>query len=336
MIISTVGHGNTGASAVLDFLREYDEIDIVDDFEFQIIQMPDGILDLKYQLTQNCQRISTNAAIKRFKRALNSSICANKIKGRIGSQFDDLITLYINELQILTWKGRSFIDPDDVSSYNNNKFLKYLQENIGKIQRKLRLPGNIPHLRDRYFSFLTEEEFNAATRNFFHNLLNALNMNTDRMVVLDMLFSATKPQKGMEFFDECKVIRVNRDPRDIFAYSKKHFFINSFAPVDTSKNYAEYYYKLRKFSESGINILDIQYEDLIYRYYETTDVIMRFLGLGKRPENEFKYFNPDISVKYTQIYHDECTQNEIDEISGKLSEYLYDFKRYKPINQQRK
>jgi len=225
MIITTVGHGNTGASAVLDFLRGYDDIDIVDDFEFQIIQMPDGILDLKYHLTQNCQRISTNVAIKRFKKAVNSSIFASKMKARLGSRFDDIVYSYINELQIINWKGRSNMDPEDVSAYSRNKFLKYLQRNVGGVQRRLKLPGNIPRLRDRYFSFLTEEEFNAATRKFFKNLLNALDINTEHMVVLDMLFSATKPQGGMEFFEECKVIRVDRDPRDVFAYSKKDIFM---------------------------------------------------------------------------------------------------------------
>ena len=58
MIVSTCGYGSTGASAVLDYLRGYDNVNLLDSLEFQLVHEADGVSDLKYHLTQSRERIS--------------------------------------------------------------------------------------------------------------------------------------------------------------------------------------------------------------------------------------------------------------------------------------
>ena len=83
-------------------------------------------------------------------------------------------------------------------------------------------------------------------------------------------------------------------------------------------------------------VLKIRYEDLIYKYYQTTDNINRFLGIDSRPTHEFVYFNPDISVKYTNLEQNKAAQKEnMEYIKVRLDQYLYDFKEYVPVEKQK-
>ena len=82
--------------------------------------------------------------------------------------------------------------------------------------------------------------------------------------------------------------------------------------------------------------LIIKYEDLIYRYYSTTKMIMDYLGFKERPDCEFKYFNPDISVKYTKAWETYGGHEvEKEKIERELSNYLYEYCDYVPVEVQK-
>ena len=50
MIIGSCGYGATGSSVLTDLLREYDDIQVYDNFEFVIAYRVDGLQDLEYHL----------------------------------------------------------------------------------------------------------------------------------------------------------------------------------------------------------------------------------------------------------------------------------------------
>ena len=329
MIISTSGFGNTGASAVLDFLRGYPDIQVLDGIEFQLLHMPDGLLDLKQSLVYSKDRLSSNAAIKRFLR-LNKSVVAKRLISK-GCDYPALAEEYIQSLAPISWQGNSVYDPDDIVKHKMN----VLKRGVFHLARKVN-PNFHPKFEERYFIMMDEEDFNIRTKEFVRKILDSLKVDKNKDTVLDMLVSAVDPCAGLEFLDETKIIVVYRDPVDLFIRATTHQATNGFFPCTNVDQFITYYRSLMENTVIGENVLCIQYEDLIYQYYPTTERIMNFLGYTCRPDNEFKYFNPDISVKYTNTRPTHNDNVAIETIDKYLREYIYSFVDYIPVNQQKK
>ena len=69
MIIGTCGFCSTGSSAVSDYLKEFDENQVLDGVEFTYVYLPDGLEDLYYHTTNKISRDdSSSIAIPRFKK----------------------------------------------------------------------------------------------------------------------------------------------------------------------------------------------------------------------------------------------------------------------------
>ncbi len=63
------GYGYTGSGAVIDLFKEYDDMQVNDDFEFTLTYWPDSIEDLEFHLMKNPARFfNSDMAINRFKR----------------------------------------------------------------------------------------------------------------------------------------------------------------------------------------------------------------------------------------------------------------------------
>ena len=330
MVISTCGFGNTGASAVLDFLKEYDTISVQGSLEFQLIHMPDGLLDLKHQLVWNGDRVSSNVAIQRFIN-LDKSMLAYRLHS-MGCDFKKLSEEFISELKPIIWKGCSNYDTYDISNVNHTGFTGMTQRIKNGLLRRIS-PNVQSGFEKRFFLMVDEATYDRIAGNFIKKIFSAIKVNLENDIVMDMLFSAVTPNAGMEFFDIAKAIVVYRDPVDLYLRASMHRNTNGFLPCNDVKLFTRYYKTLMDRTVIGENVLCVQYESLIYDYYNTTKNIMDFLELKTRPQKEFYYFNPDISVKYTRAdltypgYDD-----EIRYIKRHLSSYLFDFPdKYIPV-----
>lgn len=338
MIITTCGFGNTGASAVLDFLKGYDRVSLAGTFEFQLVHMPDGLLDLKYHLVKNRERIACNAAIKRFKKAALNGWFARKMRNRLGAKYYNATIKYINKVSGIEWEGASVYDPGDVSNLAQNKYSHIFQAALSRFLRLINNDFHFPQYQKRYFSILGEYEFDNATREYLQDVFSIMEQDRTKDMLADMLVSATDPSAGLEFLGDTKVMIIHRDPIDLFIRANTHKATNTFMPCGDVEKFVRYYRSLMTNSIKYDKALYMQYEDLIYNYYPATQKIMDFLGYKERPENEFKYFNPDISVKYTRA---DLTypgyDTEIKYIRQNLSEYLYPFpEKYTSAEDQRK
>ena len=333
MIITTCGYGNSGASAVLDFLKGYDEIRIIDDVEFQIVHMPDGLLDLRNALLNPNGRLGSTSAIYRFER-LKYSNFAKGIK-KLGCNYDSYSDEFINTLDAITWNGYSVFDPIDLFNYKYNDLFFFIRKICLHYARKFNLKHR-PFFHKRYFSIMDKEQFDCLAKDFISKLLKGISVNSDEKVVLDMLFSTMDSQRGVEFFDDnVKTIIVSRDPRDVYLYSNLHPYVSAFLPYDDVNQFIQYFRMLRKNEVKNKGALYINFEDLIYNYYETTSKIMSYLEIPSRPANEFKYFNPDISVRNTFPFQSSENKKCVRSIESELSDYLYDFPSYKsPVDKR--
>ena len=190
-----------------------------------------------------------------------------------------------------------------------------------------------PGYRTRYFSIVDEDAFDKVTSELLKDLFSAAGYNLKNDLVLDMLLSATNPAQGMEYFEKAKAIIVVRDPRDTYIRSRVNVYLNSFMPQNSVEGFCAFYKAVMEKSILDERTMIVQYEDLIYKYADTKRKIIDFLGYGHDPANEFKYFNPNISVKYTNLASKYPQYSEaIHYIEQHLSEYLYDFGEYVPLN----
>lgn len=327
MIIATCGYGNTGASAVLDFYREYDSIQLLDTYEFQLLHQPDGICDLKYHLTSSKERIGVDTAIKRFIRLQKHSFFAEHMRMLIGTEYDKWWKAYIDELTCVRWQGMSSAyDPLDLSDYVGNKYIdraiKYSDVAVRKINKDLHLRKNMP----KYFSILSESAFDQITAKYINRFFTLLGRDPEEILLVDMLFSASNPHQGMEFFEDARALVVVRDPRDLYVVAKQKPERARYMPQGNVESFVTFYKLLRESVAEDESVFVIQYEDLIYKYEETAQRLMRIAGLTGRPEHEYECFNPCVSVKYTnntKLYQQYA--GDIHYIENALSEYLYDF-----------
>ena len=336
MIISTCGFGNTGASAVLDFLQGYPELQRIADFEFQLFHMPDGINDLKYHLTVSRERIACNCAVKRFERAAIHGRVGRMMKQLCGDQYVSLIKKYVNELIQVSWYGCSRYDPSDVTNRSQEGIRGAWQTQVNRVLRKTNHRFHYPAFQQRYLAIWDEQQFDQLTQSFFQSCLRAVGLDPDKDILMDVLFSAMNPAQGTEFVSNPKTILVFRDPRDMFIRANEHQATNGHTPCRDAEAFAVYYRSLMEHRIPSNDVLTVQYEELIYNYFPTTEKIMAFLGFKERPANEFEFFNPDISVKYTQAwktYPGHETEKSI--IEERLSKYLFSFSEYQKIEQQK-
>lgn len=336
MIVALCGYGNSGASAVMDYLRGYEGFEIVP-FEFQILHQADGLLDLKYHLTRNRERVACNAAIKRFRILMFHSISGRRIHKIVGKEYQNIVESYLRRIVLSEWKGRSNYDPVDISDRSGNRVVCFLQQGINKAFRKLSHKWCFPPLRNRYFSIISEEQFDSATNTFLKELFQAAGIDLTKNLVLDMLLSATEPEHGMEFFDDIRAIVVSRDPRDSYIRTKENVYMQSYIPQNSVNDFCSFYKAIHYNGGDSPRVLSIQYEDLIYHYDETRKTIMNYLGLTSLPEHEFRYFNPNVSVKYTNLSERYPKyKNDINYILDHLAKYCYSFSEYVPIQVESK
>ena len=71
-LIDISGFGHSGKTAVSDLLREVKGVEFHDhNFEFGLLRLPDGILELEEALCGNWSPVRSDRAIKRFRRICN-------------------------------------------------------------------------------------------------------------------------------------------------------------------------------------------------------------------------------------------------------------------------
>lgn len=330
MIIGVTGYGASGASACIDLLKEFEGIQsFYSSFEFQLLQQPDGLCDLKYFITKSGRRLDNSCALGRFNRNIKTPRSYSINKATQG-KYIPLTKEYLNKLSSFSWKGRSAYEPKDFRPFYDVMALYKVRRGINKLLRYINPALSIPIPHDQFFSTVGEDEFDQITKQYLKKVLTATGFDLQKPIILEQLFNSVHPTDGMEFFDDAKTIIVDRDPRDVFIQSNVTIkSICGFMPnTGNVEDFVRYYRALHSTRTNDPRVLYVQYEDLIYRYEESCRVIAEFTGLNHiRKGMEFK---PQHSINNTQQYlqFPELSK-EIKYIERELSDYLYSFEENK-------
>lgn len=338
MIIGICGYGYTGSSAIVDLLKEYEELDVLVKnfsytFEFTLPYEPDGLLDLEYHLTKApAKHLKSDMAIYRFKQITNWQ--RNPMNRVTNGQFQQLTDNYLNSLIQVAYKCRR------VDSRRNNRLQIYFEKGLGVLQRKLEktFKRHIPIAKEdeRYVS-VYPENFLKLTQDYVRDILKAGESSPQAIRLIDQPFPPNNPEDVFHFFDDPYAIVVDRDPRDIYVMIK-HFAFRSgrFIPSDSVEDFVNHYrmVRRRREDEDPGRVLRIQFEDLIYRYEETVEKLEQFLKIRKH-SFKGKYFKPMVSIRNTQMMDMFPEDKEaIAYIEKELPEYLFPFEQYEKVTER--
>lgn len=334
MIIGCCGFGATGSSVVTDLLSEYEGIQVYDDFEFTLSYKVDGLEDLEYHLMHRyAKNISGDYAIKRFLNASKCYMTPLVHKPCDGKLYYNMSKDFVNKLIQVEYKG---VDTVDVLSGNIIKnvfalaFKKVIIPNV--FERILRKPVYSWPCRTMYFS-INPINFYSAAKEYTDSILKSMGANTEGIICLDQPFEGNAPENSFNFFNDPYAIVVDRDPRDLFLagkYSRDPNF--KFCPRNNVDEFIIYYKNMRRNIKNHDKVLRVHFEDFIYEYNYTVNLIEKFLKLDNKKHKE-KIFDPNKSINNTQLIR--LHPNEIEnikKIERELKDYLYPFEKYGTVS----
>lgn len=336
MIIGACGYGATGSGIITDFLREFDDVQVFDDFEFSYAYRVDGLQDLEYHLMKQFSKsISSDAAIKRFIRAANYIKTPLIHKPTDKKTYFDLVNKYVESITQCKFKGMESIDVISGNVLKNVINLAMKKVILPKLFEKKRGEATCfwPN-RDVYVS-VKPENFYDASKEFIRGILVAMGADLNKTIVLDQPFEGNAPLNSFKFFDNPKAIIVDRDPRDLFLEAKHTLIAEGrFIPRHNVKAFCEYYKRIRtdRPTEDSDNILLLRFEDLMYNYAECVTKIIGFCNLGEHVRSK-QFFNPQKSINNTQLIRRYPEDIEaIRYIENDLAKFLYPFEKYKDVD----
>ena len=106
MIIGVCGFASTGSSAVLDYLKEYDSLSVLDNKEFVFTFYPDGLENLEYHLFEGASKYESSAvAIERFRRFMYCYFIRTARSDKVGKAIDDATETFLNSITQAKWNG---------------------------------------------------------------------------------------------------------------------------------------------------------------------------------------------------------------------------------------
>ncbi|MDD6678367.1 MAG: sulfotransferase [Firmicutes bacterium] len=336
--IGACGFIATGSSVISDFLKEFDENQTLDRFEFKLSYQTDGLQDLKYHLTTgNMKYESGLAAIQRF-RKLSRGYAGREYRNVTNGQFEKFAGEFLDSIIQGKWVGTG-ADPtvDPVRHFAVRLFRKTrLDRKHYQRERKKGCDLCSYPLQEICYA-INPENFDAEAKKLTGRILESMGRDPEKNVVLDQPFAGNNPQAAFGFFENPKAIIVDRDPRDYFVHCNvvSYPLGYRFMPIRDVEAFVDLYRRQRKnqpYRVDSEQVMNIRFEDMIYEYEKTAERIMRFCGLTEHT-NPKKYFKPEMSVNNTQLYRRYPQfAGQIAYIEKELPEYLYDYSKYEDRN----
>ena len=149
-----------------------------------------------------------------------------------------------------------------------------------------------------------------------------------KKIVLDQLILPYNRSNFFKLFDNLKQIIVDRDPRDVYLDAMTY---NAYPITKDIESFISFYESthLKEIVKPSDTTLLVKFEDLIYNYEQTVNMIFEFLNIQKNDHTRIKkYFNPNFSIKNTQTWmrpENKIFQDDIVQIEKKLGKWCYDF-----------
>ncbi|MBQ0089714.1 MAG: hypothetical protein KBT27_10345 [Prevotellaceae bacterium] len=282
-IISVQGFGYSGSGAVLDLLREYDNMSVVGhvdkegsvtkdvtiDYEVDFIRIAGGLLEVEKYLDSH-NLFHNDALLHR-------------------------VALMIQNLQIYreVRESRPFF----------YEFFSQICTIGGALSPRLQYYNT--HLKHDsklilYLKRMTNDDYHLLCRRLINSILSLYQGPAHKKnIVLDQLFSDMEfdMHREMSYIPNLKTIVVYRDPRDIFCFAREKDV--EWIPHSDVDLFIEWYQQMIDNYSVGESKLyySVRFEDLIFSYRKTIIGIENYLGVDSSMHiNSYKCFNPEYSA----------------------------------------
>lgn len=330
-IITCAGYYRTGSSAVTDLFSEYEGCGTAGSYEFRFLHDPDGVRDLEYNLIENNNRQNTSHAIKRYlhyARILNGGAIRRGYKRYMGDAFWRCTQEYIQsitELQCEAWWHGDQLARGAVFNFLDNAY--------GKLAKRWDPAGRASLLKltheQAYYSAIDREMFYRCTRDYVRSVIGSLAPEQPDFLMVDQLVPPSNVGDYLNYFDDIRVIVVERDPRDLFILENGYRW--GVIPYKRVEDFCQWYEITRRHRSTEVydaeRVLLLQFEDLVYRYEETVRRLERFVGIDESRHTEpRRFFDPAVSIRGTNLEKSRPEyRRQAEYIREHLPQYCYDF-----------
>lgn len=341
--IDVSGVGNSGKSAVVDLLREIEGVYSPEYwFEFDILRVPDGIIDLRNHLVSDWSPIRSHAAILAFRNTVRKM-------GRDPAWWDLLGLLdSTSQRYDRRFNGRfielseEFVQSFIVGSYRAEWPYDSLRENdLVRFGRKILRRLGFRKQLAREVLLVEGVDFDTRVSSYMESLYREFVPADVSRVVLNNGFEPFNPVPCLDMLKGSRQIVITRDPRDIYVSGLNFHNVSggdnsllafdndgmnkSFLATDNLEIYIKRYrlYQENLYRNSDPRVLKLRFEDLIRDHKVQVPNIFNFLSIPLsshiRPRSVFV---PERSGKNIGIWRRYSCKDELQYIEKELPEYL--------------
>ena len=333
--ITCTGFGGTGSSVVSDLMNEFQNVKSCGaDFEMTMAFDFGGISDLQHYLVDDIERNKASEGIWLFRKYIKYA--KKKYNKRFGGDYLKLMEEYIGCLVDVEWEGENYMH---IFRYNKLQrwFFYFIPRIIQKKIRKM-FPAKDSYERtDKFKKHLpmqfpvTSQKFFLSTQKMFEKLLDNFDIEEQyEYLCFDQLVPVYNFKRYLSYFPNMKVIVIDRDPRDLYLLNELYWH-EGWIPSSDVELYIKWFKTIRRNLLQDIEMTDgsvrlFKFEDFIYKYDETVDAVMDFLGLDVSMHiRRQEFFNPKRSIVNTRLWEkNKSKEQQIRQIETALSEYCYE------------
>ena len=315
-----LGYGWSGSSAVVDLLKEYQGTKDVP-IEFRLIKDPKGLMDLRYNIVDRWDPLNIDIAIRDFlwhTKYLNQNISrfhfhyGLEYGSVLGSKFEEETNNFINKITKLTYSSYWFY-------FNYEPGLKYFTK---KLLRKLRISKLE---KEMYYCNIDGEQFDTYCKDYINSIFS--DYCGDNLLILDQSIPAQYLSEASHYFDDYKMILVDRDPRDIYCDLIKcnGLIGQELKKTDNVGLFVDWFLGFRKKNKTfkSDKLLRVSFEELVNNYDETVKTIETFVGFNDSLHVDKKhFFDPEKSKQNVGLWKDYANQDAMSEIAKCLPHYI--------------
>lgn len=333
--VAVTGYFGTGSSAVIDLLKEYENVTIVPEngraYEHSVFFVPGGLFDLCSKLLHGNSPQGSDMVINDFVDAMK------RLNDNDFGWFGSYKKMFGNRFMDIVWRFVDRISEKRATSNSNHELrvrfslAKAIAQYVLHLVkgRKFSQYGKwyVEDSKPVYFSMPSEDELYEAAREFtkaYFHLFETEKESTH--IVFDHLIWPQQIEIFSKCFDETlKIIIVDRDPRDVFI-SDQYLWTTPHFPSDVNVFIDEWRRSHLPVSTAH-HVLYVRFEDLVYHYENSMAEIETFLNLPHDSHIRSKeFFRPELSIENTQVFLLKKEWQDISSMIGnQLSSYLYQF-----------
>ena len=293
------GVGNSGKSAVVDILRECESVHAPEYwFEFDLIRVPGGLLDLRYHLLTDWSPVRSHAAVQAFRDVVAKvgsdpswwdllglmRATSQRYDRRFNRRFTTLAETFIRSLLIgsyrAEWPYDDFRESDQV-----------------RLARKVLRRLGLRRYLAREVSLTDGPDFDVHAAEFLQGLFSEIVPSEAKWVVLNNSFEPFNPQPALDMISGSRHVVVTRDPRDIYVSGLSTHGVGaedkgllafdndgmnkSFLATDDLKLFVQRsrLYHKHLCTQADSRVLRLRFEDLVSDYDTNVARLLDFLDL---------------------------------------------------------